>query len=308
MVKAVEKLWMNGSLVPWDEARVHVLTHTLHYGLAVFEGIRAYTQPDGRPGIFRLREHIARLRDSAKVVGLALPYSEDDLCQACLDTLSANELKSAYIRPLAFMGAGEMGIGARNKTEVTIASWTWGSYLGDEGMAKGIRCRISSLTRVGTHMLMPKAKVSGHYVNSIMAKQEALRDGYDEALLLDGQGFVAEASGENIFIVRDGVCITPSLGTSILAGITRASLLTLLADEGVAVVERPLTRDEVYTADEVFLCGTAAEVTPVRQVDHCVIGEGARGPLTARVQKRYLDIVHGREPGFAHWITTHAAK
>ncbi|MGF1466512.1 MAG: branched-chain amino acid transaminase [Sandaracinaceae bacterium] len=303
MVEKVESIWMDGELVPWDQARVHVLTHTLHYGLGVFEGIRCYRTDDGRGAVFRLDDHIRRLIDSAHIVSLPVPFSRAALVAACLETIRANGLTECYVRPIVFVGDGAMGLGATtNATRVAVVTWRWGAYLGEEGLHKGIRARVSSFARPGVNMLMAKGKVVGHYVNSILAKREALRDGYDEAILLDGQGYVTEASGENLFAVRGGQVSTPPLGASLLGGITRDTTLRLLADMGHDVVERSLTRDELYVADEVFLVGTAAEVTPVREIDGRRIGGGARGPLTQRLQDRYFQVVRGIEVPEPTWL------
>jgi len=303
MVDKVEKIWFDGKLVNWDEAQVHVLTHTLHYGLGVFEGIRCYKTADGRSAVFRLDEHIRRLMDSAKICTLPMPYSQAEIAEACLETIRANKLEECYLRPLAFIGEGAMGLGARdNPTRVCIVIWKWGAYLGDEGLAKGIRAKVSSFNRAGVNSLMAKGKIVGHYVNSILAKREVLGAGYDEAIMLDPQGYVSEASGENIFVVRDGKVVTPALGASILGGITRDTMLAILREAGVEVVERPIARDELYIADEIFMVGTAAEVTPVREVDDRAIGIGRRGELTERVQKRYFEVVRGVNPPNPEWL------
>lgn len=304
MVDKVDKIWMNGELIPWEDARVHVLTHTLHYGLGVFEGIRCYETHDGRSAIFRLPEHIRRLFDSARIADLPMPFSEEAIQQACLDTVRANRLSGCYVRPLAFIGDGAMGLGAtENPTVVSIIAWRWGAYLGEEGLRRGIRAKVSSFTRPGVNMLMAKGKIVGHYVNSILAKRDAVRDGYDEAVLLDGQGYVAEATGENIFLVRDERVITPPLGMSILGGITRDTVLRVVATLGIPCVERAIGRDELYIADEVFMCGTAAEVTPVREVDGRTIGKGERGPLTEGIQAKYFDAVRGVNVPDETWLS-----
>lgn len=304
MVDEVETIWMDGALVPWGEANVHVLTHTLHYGLGAFEGIRCYACADGRSAIFRLREHVRRLFDSAHIVTIDIPYTQEQIVEACVETVRANRLDSCYLRPLVYLGAGAMGLGAMtNETRVAIIAWRWGAYLGEEGLEKGIRARVSSFTRPGVNMVMAKGKIIGHYVNSILAKREALKTGFDEAILLDPQGYVSEASGENIFVVRDDRVITPPLGGSILGGITRDTTLTLVKEMGVEVVERRLSRDELYVADEVFMCGTAAEITPVREVDGRRIGIGARGPITKRVQDRYFEVVRGVDVPSPEWLT-----
>ncbi len=304
MVDKVSKVWLDGKLVDWDQANVHILTHTLHYGLGVFEGIRCYETHDGKSSIFRLREHVRRLFDSAKICTMPMPYTQDEIVDACLETVRANDMKACYLRPLAFLGDGAMGLGAVNPTRVAIAVWHWGAYLGEEGLQKGIRAKVSSFTRPGINMLMAKGKVVGHYVNSVLAKREALAAGYQEAILLDAQGRVSEASGENVWMVRDGVVYTPSYGGSILGGITRDSILQILRhDLGLTVVERDIARDELYIADEIFLCGTAAEVTPVREVDDRRVGEGARGPITKKIQDRYFEVVRGIKPTRPEWLS-----
>ncbi|MBX3268896.1 MAG: branched-chain amino acid transaminase [Sandaracinaceae bacterium] len=304
MVDKVEKIWMDGELVAWEDANVHILTHTLHYGLGAFEGIRCYRTEDGRSAIFRLDEHVRRLFDSAHIATMEVPYTHEQIRDACLETVRVNGLDSCYLRPLFFVGDGAMGLGAMNNpTRVAIAVWRWGAYLGEEGLQKGIRARISSFTRPGVNMLMAKGKIVGHYVNSILAKREALTTGFQEAILLDAQGYVSEASGENVFVVRDGVVSTPPQGASILGGITRDTIMTLLREMGVEVRERLIARDELYVADEVFMCGTAAEVTPVREIDGRRIGIGARGALTKRVQDRYFQVVRGVEVPVAAWLT-----
>lgn len=302
MVDKVEKIWMDGELIPWESANVHVLTHTLHYGVGVFEGIRAYELSDGRTAIFRLEEHVRRLFDSAKICTLPMPFDEAAITQACIDTTKSSGLKACYLRPLAFMGDGAMGLGARtNKTRVAIIAWKWGAYLGDEGIEKGIRAKVSSFARAGVNSLMAKGKIVGHYVNSILAKREVLAAGYDEAIMLDPQGYVCEASGANIFAIRNGVVSTAPLGASILGGITRDTVITLMRDMGLEVQERLIGRDELYVADEVFMVGTAAEVTPVREIDDRQVGNGDRGPLTERIQKRYFAAVRGECP--EEWLT-----
>ena len=302
MVDKVSKIWLDGQLVDWDAANVHVMTHTLHSGLGVFEGIRCYQQHDGSSAVFRLREHVRRLFDSAKICTLPMPYTEDQILSACLETVRANGLPECYLRPLVFLGDGAMGLGAVNPTRVAIAVWKWGAYLGDEGIKNGIRAKVTSFTRPGINMLMAKGKVVGHYVSSILAKREVLAAGYQEAIFLDAEGHVCEASGENVWMVRDGVVYTPALGGSLLGGITRDSIRDIVGkDLGLPLVERALARDELYIADEIFLCGTAAEVTPVRELDNRTIGSGARGPITQRVQERYFDVVRGKA-GHAEWL------
>lgn len=304
MVDKVEKIWFDGELIPWDAAKVHVLTHTLHYGLGVFEGIRCYKLEDGRSAVFRLEDHIRRLFESAHILTLPIPFEQQQVVDACLETIRVNGLDECYLRPLAFMGEGAMGLGARdNPTHVTVVSWRWGAYLGDEGLQKGIRAKVASFSRPSVNSLMAKGKVVGHYVNSILAKREVTNAGYDEAIMLDPQGYVCEASGENIFVVRDGRVATAPTGGSILGGITRDTVLTLMREMGIEVQERFVARDELYIADEVFMCGTAAEVTPVREIDDRQIGAGARGPIAKRVQDRYFQIVRGREIPHPEWLS-----
>jgi len=293
-------IWLDGKMVPWRDAKVHVLTHTLHYGMGVFEGVRAYKTDQG-PAIFRLREHTDRLFRSAKILGMGMPFDKETLNQAQKAVITENNLSSAYLRPMCFYGSEGMGIRADNlKTHVMVAAWEWGSYLGAENMEKGIRIKTSSFTRHHVNITMCKAKANGNYMNSMLALQEAVNCGYDEALLLDANGFVAEGSGENFFIVRDGVLYTPEL-TSALEGITRATVMTLAADIGLKVVEKQITRDEVYVADEAFFTGTAAEVTPIRELDNRIIGHGGRGPITEQLQAMYFDQVYGRSDDYQHW-------
>ena len=303
MVEKVEKIWLNGSFVPWDEAKVHVLTHTLHYGLGVFEGIRCYRRSDGQSAIFRLQEHIDRLFDSAHISDMAIPYQREELAEACLELVRVNGLDECYLRPLVFLGEGAMGLyGRDNPVRVTLVAWRWGAYLGEEGLQNGIRAKVSSYTRSGINSAMTKAKIVGNYVNSILAKREVIAAGYQEAIMLDAQGYVAEASGENVFVIKNGRVITPSVGGSILAGITRGSVMQLAKELGIEVEERPVSRDELYVADEVFFTGTAAEVTPVREIDERKIGAGSRGPLTKRIQDRFFQLVRGPELLHPEWL------
>lgn len=296
------KIWFNGDLVEWRSATTHVLTHTLHYGMGVFEGVRAYETPDG-PAIFRLQDHTKRLFNSAKIVGMQLPFTEEQINRAHIDVVKANNLVSCYFRPMAYYGSGKLGVAPKqDDVQVILAAWAWGAYLGEEGMRKGIRVRVSSFTRHHPNVTMIKAKANGNYMNSIMANTEATRDGYDEAILLDAQGYVAEGSGENIFTVRDGVLYTPALDVA-LDGITRRSVIAIASEMGLKVVEKRLTRDELYVADEVFFTGTAAEVTPIREIDGRQIGIGERGPITAEIQQRYFDIVQGKNPKYRDWLT-----
>jgi branched-chain amino acid aminotransferase len=295
-------IWFDGKMVPWREATTHVLTHTLHYGMGVFEGVRAYDAEQGT-AIFRLREHTDRLFRSAHILQMNIPFDKDTLNQAQVDVVRENRLESAYLRPMCFYGSEGMGIRADNlKVHVIVAAWEWGAYLGKESLEKGIRIRTSSYTRHHVNITMCKAKANGNYMNSMLALQEALDCGYDEAMLLDNEGYVAEGSGENIFIIRDGVLYTPDL-TSALEGITRDTLMTLAIDEGLEIREKRITRDEVYIADEAFFTGTAAEVTPIREVDNRMIGAGTRGPITERLQTLYFDQVHGRREDYPEWLT-----
>lgn len=295
-------IWMDGTLTPWDQANVHVLTHGLHYGYAVFEGIRAYECVDGSSAVFRLKEHVDRLFGSAKILGLAIPFTPEQVATACVETLVANKMRAGYIRPLVFVGSGSMGVNpADNPIRVAIAVWPWGAYLGAEALEKGISIRTSSYTRFHVNSMMSKAKSAGNYVNSVLAKTEALADGYDEAMMLDASGYVAEGSGENIYIVKNGVIKTPPL-TSVLAGITRDSVIALAKEMGYEVVEQFFTRDEVYVADEAFFTGTAAELTPIRALDRRVIGEGHAGPVAKALQKAFFKVVKGENPKYAGWL------
>jgi branched-chain amino acid aminotransferase len=297
-----DKIWMDGAMVPYDQANVHVLTHSLHYGLAVFEGMRCYKGDNGRSAIFRAREHIRRLFDSAHILEMALPFSQEELVKACADVVRVNRFVECYLRPIAFYGDGEMGVVARhNKVRVAIAAWPWGAYLGDDGVNQGVRLKTSSFVRFHHNSMMPMAKTSANYVNSALAGYEARRNGYDEALLLDVNGYVAEGSGENFFIVRDGIVRTPPL-MSCLAGITRDSVMRILADAGVAVLEQPFPRDMVYIADEAFMTGTAAEVTPVRELDDREIGEGRPGPVTRKVIEVFHAALRGRDSRYDAWL------
>jgi branched-chain amino acid aminotransferase len=294
-------IWLDGEFVPWREAKTHVLTHTLHYGMGVFEGIRAYNTANGT-AIFRLDDHTNRLFASAHILNMSMPYDKEIINKACLDAVKNNNLETAYIRPMCFYGSEGMGLRADNlKVHVMIAAWAWGSYLGHEGLEKGIRIKTSSFTRHHVNITMCKAKANGNYMNSMLALQEALTDGYDEALLLDNEGYVAEGSGENIFIVRDGIMYTPDL-TSALEGITRETIMHFAQDNNIAIKEKRLTRDEVYIADEAFFTGTAAEVTPIRELDNRRIGNGKRGPITEKLQKLYFDCVEGKHEKYQHWL------
>jgi branched-chain amino acid aminotransferase len=303
MVEKAKYIWLDGKFVAWDQAQVHILTHTLHYGLGVFEGIRAYLCTDGRTAIFRLSEHVHRLFDSAHIMQMEIPFSEAEISQACIETMRRNEQKEAYLRPLAFIGDGAMGLHPKdNPIRVAVITWVWGAYLGDEGLSLGIRLKTSSFTRHHVNVMMTKAKVVGNYVNSILAKREVIKSGYDEALLLDAAGYVAEASGENIFLVQNGVIKTPPL-RAILPGITRDCVLTVARDLGIPVQEERFSRDELYIADEVFLSGTAAELTPVRELDDRAIGSGKPGPITKKIQEAYFAAVKGENSRYASWLT-----
>ncbi len=306
MIQKADTIWFDGKLVPWDQAQVHVLTHTLHYGVGVFEGIRAYKCVDGSSAVFRLKEHIKRLFDSALIMRMTIPFTQEEIVQACIDTLVNNKQAEGYIRPLSFVGAGAMGVHpGENPIQTIIATWPWGAYLGEEALEKGIRIKTSSFNRHHVNVMMTKGKVCGNYVNSVLAKMEAISDGYDEAMMLDTHGYVSEGSGENIFLVRKGVIKTPPLG-SILEGITRESLIQLARDLGYTVVEQNFTRDELYTADEVFFSGTAAEITPIREVDHRTIGEGHAGKVAKHLQKEFFKAVTGETPNYKEWLYSYS--
>ncbi|WP_027469038.1 branched-chain amino acid transaminase [Deefgea rivuli] len=295
-------IWYDGKMVPWREATTHVLTHTLHYGMGVFEGVRAYETSTG-PAIFRLQDHTNRLFNSAKILNMTLPFTREEINAAHIAVIKENGLKSGYMRPMAFYGSEKLGIAPPKKdVHIIVAAWPWGAYLGEDGLAKGIRVKTSSFSRHHVNVTMCKAKANGNYMNSIMAHDEAAADGYDEALLLDVDGFVAEGSGENIFVIRAGKLYTPDL-TSCLDGITRNTIFQIATEMGIQVIEKRITRDEVYICDEAFFTGTAAEVTPIRELDNRTIGCGSRGPITTEIQKRYFDIVQGRDANHAAWLT-----
>ena len=296
------KIWKDGQMVDWRDATLHMLTHSLHYGMAVFEGVRAYNTANGT-AIFRLKEHTQRLFNSAKIFQMKVPFDMDTIMNAHLEVVRANKLESCYLRPLVWIGSEKMGVSARGNTiHVGIAAWPWGAYLGEEGLAKGIRVKTSSFTRHHVNISMVRAKASGYYINSILANQEVTADGYDEALLLDTEGYVSEGAGENIFIVKSGKIYTPDLA-SCLDGITRDSVVTIARDLGIEVIEKRITRDEVYCADEAFFTGTAAEVTPIRELDGREIGAGSRGPVTEKIQSMFFDIVGGKADKYKHWLT-----
>jgi branched-chain amino acid aminotransferase len=302
MLTKTEKIWMSGKFVAWDEANVHVLTHSLHYGLAAFEGIRCYDTPKG-PAIFRLKEHVARLFSSAHIFMLDIPFTQEEICKAIIDTVKINNIRECYIRPLIYIGYGAMGVLAKgNPIEVSIAVWPWGAYLGDEALEKGIRVKTSSFARNHVNTGMSRAKISGYYVNSQLCKTEAVSCGFDEGMMLDTEGYVSEGSGENIFIVRNGVLKTTPL-TSILEGITRNSVIDVAGDLGITVKEERFTRDEVYISDEAFFTGTAAEMTPICELDFRKIGEGHSGPVTKKLQAYFFDIVKGKNSKYDSWLT-----
>jgi branched-chain amino acid aminotransferase len=298
-----KKIWMDGTMVDWEAAQVHVLTHTLHYGLGVFEGIRAYELDDGSTAIIRLQDHIDRLYQSAHIMTIKIPFKKEELFEACKEILRANGLKHGYIRPIVFLGDGEMGLYATtNKTRVSIIAWPWGTYLGDEGVKKGIRTKISSYTRHHVNAALTKAKSCSNYVNSILAKREAIAAGYEEAIFLNAQGYVTEASGENIFVVSQAEVRTTPLNLSVLKGITRDIVMTILRDQGITCKEEAFTRDDLYIADEIFLTGTAAEVTPIREVDDRMIGAGEPGPITKKIQTIFSEIISGKQAKYDHWL------
>jgi len=302
LVEKLKSIWMDGKFVDWDDAKVHVLTHAFHYGTGAFEGIRAYQTQDGRSAVFRLKEHIRRLVDSCKILMADLPYDFETVCQACKETLAVNGLRAGYVRPLAYIGEGTLSVfPGDNPTHLMIAAWKWGAYLGEKALKEGVRAKTSSYQRPHPNSVMTRAKITGNYVTGVLAKREAKRLGYDECVLLDTEGFVAEGSGENIFVVRDGVLLTTPL-TSILPGITRKTVIQLARDMGYTVEERRFSRDGLYIADEAFFCGTAAEVTPIREVDDRAVGEGKPGPVTKRIQRAFFDVVKGADSRYAEWL------
>ncbi len=303
MVEKVKKIWQDGEFVDFDDARVHILTHSLHYGVGAFEGIRAYKRKDGT-FVFRLKEHIDRLFDSCKMALLPTKFSREQIMQACVETLRQNGMAEAYLRPLVFIGEGAMGVYAPdNPIRAAVMAWQWGAYLGDEALKSGIRCKVSSFARHHINVSLAKAKLTGQYINSVLAKREAKFAGYDEAIMLDPYGYVSEGSGENIFVVRRGVIHTPDLASSILEGITRDTIIQLAREEKIPLVEGRLTRDMLWLADEVFFTGTAAEVTPVREIDNRPVGEGIVGPITKRLQERFFGIVRGSDTTHMEWLT-----
>ena len=297
------KIWMDGALVDWRDAKIHVLTHTLHYGCGAFEGVRAYNTVHGT-AIFRLREHTERLFNSAKILRMKIPYDFEQVAEAQREVVRANQLESCYIRPLTWIGSEKLGVSPKGNTiHLMIAAWAWGAYLGDEGLARGIRVKTSSYTRHHVNITMTQAKATSNYSNSILANMEATDDGYDEALLLDASGFVSEGAGENVFVVNNGVVYTPDLSAGALNGITRNTVFAICHDLGLKLVEKRITRDEIYIADEAFFTGTAAEVTPIRELDRVEIGAGSRGPITEKIQAAFFDIVNGRNARYAEWLT-----
>lgn len=299
-IEAVDVIWMNGELVEWEKATIHVLTHALHYGTGVFEGIRCYETPKG-PAVFRLQDHMKRLENSGRIFMMELPYTVDELIAATHETIKANGLQSCYVRPIAFRGYGEIGVNPEaNPIDVAIAVWPWGAYLGDDALKDGVRMTISSWRRHDPNIIPPAAKVTGAYINSVAAKQEAIHKGFDEAIMLNTQGYVAEATGENIFVVKDGEITTPGLSAGALSGITRDSVIKLAADLGNPVKEAMISRSDLYTADEMFCCGTAAEVTPIREIDGRIIGPP--GPVTLEIQQKFFDVVKGVDEKYAHWL------
>ena len=297
------KIWMDGKMVEWRDATIHVLSHTLHYGCGAFEGVRAY-QTDKGTAIFRLQEHTQRLFNSAKILRMTIPFAQDVVMEAQRAVVRENKLESGYLRPLTWIGSEKLGVSPKGNTiHLMVAAWLWGSYLGDEGMKHGIRVKTSSYTRHHVNITMTQAKAVSNYTNSILANMEVTEEGYDEAVLLDASGFVSEGAGENIFVVKDGVIYTPDLSAGALNGITRNTVFHIAADLGLTIKEKRLTRDELYIADELFFTGTAAEVTPIREYDRIQIGAGSRGPITEKIQTAFFDIVNGRNPKYAHWLT-----
>ena len=297
------KIWMDGELVEWRDAKIHVLSHTLHYGCGAFEGVRAYDTVNGT-AIFRLQEHTERLFNSAKILRMKIPFSQEQVNEAQRTVVRANQLKAGYVRPLTWIGSQKLGVSPKgNQIHLMVAAWTWGAYLGDDGMKRGIRVKTSSYTRHHVNITMTQAKAVSNYTNSILANMEALDDGYDEALLLDASGFVSEGAGENLFIIKGGVIYTPDLSAGALNGITRNTVFHIAKDLGLEIVQKRITRDEVYIAEEAFFTGTAAEVTPIRELDRIEIGAGSRGPITEKIQSAFFDIVNGRNPQYAHWLT-----
>lgn len=305
MIQKSEKIWMDGKFVNWDEANVHILTHTLHYGLGVFEGIRCYELGDGKSAIFRLREHLKRLFESAHMFNLEIPFSLDVIQQACLELFRVNRLKSGYLRPLVYLGAGSMGLNYQedNPVRVSLIAWPWGTYLGDKGVKEGIRAKVSSFARHRANVMLPKSKTCGNYVNSILAKKEALNAGYEEALMMDTEGYLVEASAESLFIVKDGMVRTPPLESTALRGITRDSVITIMRDTSIPLTQEKCLREDAYVADEIFITGTAAELCPIRELDDRRIGTGKPGPVTQKLQQIFFDTVKGKVERYREWLT-----
>ncbi|MGE0402662.1 MAG: branched-chain amino acid transaminase [Kofleriaceae bacterium] len=303
-IKKLDTIWIDGQLIPWDSATEHLLAHTMHYGVGAFEGIRAYQRTDGRTQIFRLRDHIERLIDSAAICTMDVPFTREQIMQACADVVRVNKMSSCYLRPLVYLGYGALGLGSfEPPVRTMVACYEWGAYLGDDGLKKGIKCMVSGFSRANSNAVMNKGKICGQYVSSVLAKRMAVKSGFDEALMLDPQGYVSEGTGENIFVVKKDVVRTPPTSGAILAGITRDTVITLLREQGVDVREEPIARDELYIADEVFLTGTAAEITPVRDIDHRRVGRGEAGPVTRRVQESFFSIVKGADTKHDHWLS-----
>lgn len=301
-MEKAEKIWLNGKMVAWDEARVHVLTHALHYGTSVFESARCYETPRGS-AVFRLKDHMQRLHDSAKIYMMNPPYSVSELCTAAKELVKINRFTECYIRPIAFIGYGEMGLNpGKNPVHIAIAAWKWGAYLGDEGVRRGIRCKVSSWRRIDSSMMPPAAKAGANYANSVLAKLEALNCGYDEALMLNARGTLCEGSGENLFIVKKGTLITPPPASGALGGITMDTVIVIARDMGLSFVREEITREELFLADEAFLTGTAAEITPIREVDGRAVGNNGRGPITEKIQSRYFEIVRGKDERYKDWL------
>ena len=303
-IKKLDSIWLDGAMVPWDAATEHLLAHTVHYGVGAFEGIRAYQRADGRTAIFRLKEHIDRLLDSCVICTMDCPYTKEQLATACLDVVRANKMTACYLRPLVYLGYGALGLGSLEPPVRTmVACYEWGAYLGDDGLKKGIKCMISGFTRANGNAVMNKGKICGQYVSSVLAKRMAIKSGFEEALMLDPQGYVAEGTGENIFVIKNGVVRTPPSSAAILNGITRDTTIQLLGEQGVDVRQESIARDELYVADEVFLTGTAAEITPVRDIDHRKIGRGEAGPITRRLQEAFFGVVKGKDTKHDHWLS-----
>lgn len=303
MVQKVDKIWLDGKFIPWDEANVHILTHTLHYGLGVFEGIRCYKLADGSSAIFRLRDHIRRLYDSAHMFWIKIPFTKEEIIANCKELFHINKLTEGYLRPIVFMGDGGMGLYAPdNPVRVALINWSWGTYLGEDGVKNGIRAKVSSFNRLAVNVNLSKSKACGNYLNSMLAKREAILAGYEESLMMDTDGYLAEATGENLFIIRDGVVRTPPNSSSILNGLTRQCALQILKDENIPVIEERIVREDAYIADEIFLTGTAAEITPIRELDDHQIGTGKPGPITEKVQEIYFDIIRGKVDRYKEWL------